>query len=75
MWAVVEKSPGFTPEGLIAEIRRNAHYPAAEWSALIVSEPVDPVDCRSRLNTAAHSGSTARHRRLTFRDPCATPGP
>jgi hypothetical protein len=25
--AAVEKSPGFTPEGLIAEIRRNAHYP------------------------------------------------
>ena len=31
IWAAVEKSPGFTPEGLIAEIRRNAHYPAAEW--------------------------------------------
>lgn len=30
IWAAVEKSPGFTPEGLIAEIRRNANYPAAE---------------------------------------------
>jgi hypothetical protein len=30
IWAAVEKSPGFTPEGLIAEIRRNAHYPTAE---------------------------------------------
>jgi hypothetical protein len=30
IWASVEKSPGFTPEGLIAEIRRNAHYPAPE---------------------------------------------
>jgi len=29
IWAAVDKSPGFTPEGLIAEIRRNAHYPAA----------------------------------------------
>jgi hypothetical protein len=30
IWAAVEKSPGFTPEGLIAEIRRNANYPAAD---------------------------------------------
>ena len=52
IWAVVEKSPGFTPEGLIAEIRRNAHYPAAEWSALIVSEPVDSVDISARLRQA-----------------------
>ena len=37
IWAAVEKSPGFTPEGLIAEIRRNAHYPRAEWNALIMS--------------------------------------
>ena len=29
IWAAVDKAPGFTPEGLIAEIRRNAHYPAA----------------------------------------------
>ena len=29
IWAAVEKSPGFTPEGLIAEIRRNSLYPAA----------------------------------------------
>lgn len=34
VWAAVEKSPGFTPEGLIAEIRRSANYPAAEWRAL-----------------------------------------
>jgi hypothetical protein len=30
IWAAVEKSPGFTPEGLIAEIRRNSNYPAAD---------------------------------------------
>jgi hypothetical protein len=42
IWAAVEKSPGFTPEGLIAEIRRNAHYPAAEWRALVTTEPLDP---------------------------------
>jgi len=52
MWAAVEKSPGFTPEGLIAEIRRNAHYPAAEWSALIASKPVNPVAILARLRMA-----------------------
>jgi hypothetical protein len=49
IWAAVEKSPGFTPEGLIAEIRRNSNYPAAEWRALQTSEPVDPQAVTSRL--------------------------
>jgi hypothetical protein len=52
IWAAVEKSPGFTPEGLIAEIRRNSHYPAAEWRALVTSEPLDPNATLARLRTA-----------------------
>src|SRR5262249_6211807 len=52
IWAAVEKSPGFTPEGLIAEIRRNANYPAAEWNALQMSEPIDPKDIIARLRAA-----------------------
>jgi hypothetical protein len=52
IWAAVEKSPGFTPEGLIAEIRRNANYPAAEWRALQSSEPLDPKDITARLRAA-----------------------
>lgn len=52
VWAAVEKSPGFTSEGLIAEIRRNSNYPKAEWSQLISSEPVDPVDVMGRLRSA-----------------------
>jgi hypothetical protein len=52
IWAAVEKSPGFTPEGLIAEIRRNANHPAAEWRALQSSEPLDPKDITARLRTA-----------------------
>jgi len=52
IWAAVEKSPGFTPEGLIAEIRRNANYPAAEWRALQSSEPLDPKDITARLRSA-----------------------
>ncbi len=52
IWAAVEKSPGFTPEGLIAEIRRNAHHPAAEWRALQSREPLDPKDITARLRAA-----------------------
>ena len=52
IWAAVEKSPGFTPEGLIAEIRRNAHYPAADWRALVTAEPLDPPTVMARLRAA-----------------------
>jgi hypothetical protein len=52
VWAAVEKSPGFTPEGLIAEIRRNARYSAAEWKALRTAEPIDPVSILARLRAA-----------------------
>jgi hypothetical protein len=52
IWAAVEKSPGFTPEGLIAEIRRNANYPAAEWRSLISTEPLDPKIVTTRLRAA-----------------------
>ena len=52
IWAAVEKAPGFTPEGLIEEIRRNANYPAADWRALQSSEPLDPKDITARLRAA-----------------------
>jgi hypothetical protein len=52
IWAAVEKSPGFTPEGLIAEIRRNSNYPAADWRALQATEPVDARDISARLRKA-----------------------
>jgi hypothetical protein len=58
IWAAVEKSPGFTPEGLIAEIRRNVHYPAADWRALLSSEPLDPKDITSRLRSALDEAET-----------------
>src|SRR5207244_6840694 len=32
------------PEGLIAEIRRNVHYPTADWRAVLTEEPLDPQD-------------------------------
>jgi hypothetical protein len=58
IWAAVEKSPGFTPEGLIAEIRRNANYPSADWRALLSSEPIDPKDITFRLRSALDEAET-----------------
>jgi len=49
IWAAVEKAPGFTPEGLIAEIRRNAHYSPQEWRDVVTTEPVDPGLTMRRL--------------------------
>jgi hypothetical protein len=51
-WAAVEKSPGFTPEGLIAEVRRNSIYPKSEWTKLLTSEPLDPAETLHRLYRA-----------------------
>jgi len=52
IWGAVEKSPGFTPEGLVAEIRRNSRYPEADWRALLTSEPLNPSSIVTRLRTA-----------------------
>jgi hypothetical protein len=41
IWAAVAKDPGYSPESLIAEIRRNARYRADEYEALSMSEPID----------------------------------
>jgi hypothetical protein len=49
VWAAVEKSPGFTPEGLIAEVRRNSHYPRADWMRLDMAVPIDPIAVSQRL--------------------------
>jgi len=58
VWAAVEKSPGYTPEGLIAEIRRNSNYPVAEWRALVTTEPLDPEAITSRLRDALGDAET-----------------
>ena len=52
IWAAVEKAPGFTPEGLIAEIRRNSSYSPGEWRALLTVEPLDPNATMTRLRKA-----------------------
>ena len=52
IWAAVEKAPGFTPEGLINEIRRNARYRADEYAALDMAEPIDAGLVAQRLRAA-----------------------
>jgi hypothetical protein len=51
VWAAVEIAPGYTPEGLVAEIRRNARYPADELSQLAADPPIDPDGIMRRLRT------------------------
>lgn len=52
VWAAVETAPGYTPEGLIGEIRRNARYPAAELRQLDADPPIDPAAVMTRLRKA-----------------------
>ena len=51
-WAAVDISPGFTPEGLLAEVRRNARHPAEEYAKLLSSEPIDPAVVMRKLAVA-----------------------
>jgi hypothetical protein len=52
VWAAVEKSLGFTPEGLINEIRRLAHYTASDFRRVDSDPPVDPVAIMQQLRRA-----------------------
>ncbi|MBI5604516.1 MAG: hypothetical protein HY879_14310 [Deltaproteobacteria bacterium] len=49
IWAAVEKAPGFTPEGLIAEIRRKARYRNEDLRGVPTLEPIDPKTFYRRL--------------------------
>jgi hypothetical protein len=42
IWASVEKTPGYTPEGLVDQIRRNLNHPRAEWSELDLVGEIGP---------------------------------
>jgi hypothetical protein len=48
----MEKALGFTPEGLINEIRRLAHYTASDFNRVDSDPPVDPVATVKELKTA-----------------------
>jgi hypothetical protein len=49
IWAAVAKDPGYAPESLIAEIRRNARYQADDYADLDLVEPVDAAVVSRRL--------------------------
>ena len=49
VWAAVDKSPGFTPEGLINEVRRLGRYTAAEFRRVASDPPIDPTATMTRL--------------------------
>lgn len=51
IWSAVGKSLGFTPEGLIGEIRRLAHYTVADFARVASEPPVDPTLTMLRLRT------------------------
>ena len=52
IWASVAKDPGFSPESLIAEIRRNARYRADDYADLNMTVPVDAGAISRALRTA-----------------------
>jgi hypothetical protein len=45
-WAACGKDAGFTPQFLIEEAQRLAHYPSARLRTLLLREPVDLVECK-----------------------------
>jgi hypothetical protein len=49
IWAAVAKDPGYSPESLITEIRRNARYLADDYADLNMVEPVDAAAVSRRL--------------------------
>jgi transposase InsO family protein len=52
VWAAVGKSLGFTPEGLINEIRRLARYTDADFRRVASDPPVDPAATMTRFRQA-----------------------
>lgn len=55
VWAAVDKAPGFTPEGLLAELRRNVFYSSHEWKAVTATQPIDPKEITDRLRSILDS--------------------
>ncbi len=49
VWASVGKSVGFTPEGVINEIRRIARYTAADFRRVASDPPIDPAATMIKL--------------------------
>ena len=74
-WAAVEVALGFTPEGLIAELRRNARYRTEDYAALHMAVPIVAADLATKVRKACHEAEdfiarmpTAKAGRLFLRD-------
>lgn len=52
VWAAVGKSLGFTPEGLINEVRRLARYRDEDFRRVMSDPPIDAVEVMRRLRAA-----------------------
>ena len=49
IWASVGKALGFTPEGIVNEIRRTARYTEADFRRVASDPPLDPAATMNRL--------------------------
>jgi hypothetical protein len=56
-WAACGKDTGFTPQFLIEEAQRLAHYPAGRLKTLLLRQPVDLVDCKRHWLKAVSEAS------------------
>lgn len=61
IWAGVAKDPGFSPEGLVAEIRRNARYRADDYADLELTQRIDAGDVARRLRAALDQADVFVH--------------
>jgi hypothetical protein len=52
VWAASAKDPGLSPEGIIAEIRRNARYQQADYDRVMSEAPIEAAATAVALRTA-----------------------
>ena len=57
-WAACGKDTGFTPQFLLEEAQRLAHYPAVRLQTLLLREPVDLVVCKRQWLAAVAEAGT-----------------
>ena len=58
IWAAVAKDPGYSPESLITEIRRNARYRQDDYADLALTEPVDAALVSQKLRNILEEAET-----------------
>jgi len=57
-WAACGKDAGFTPQFLIEEAQRLAHYPASRLHTLLLRGPLDLVACKRQWLQALAEAKT-----------------